>query len=103
MPPGGLEVTQVELDVPAACVQRREIVLADLLMIEQRGDQHLVRDFHFTYLQFIWKSLILLGRHPLWARRRLGPAHEVVARAQRLTTAKVCDSRSVFLQQYIHT
>ena len=42
---GGLEVAQVELDVPATRIQRREIVLADLAVIKQRGDQYLVGYF----------------------------------------------------------
>ena len=36
----GLEVAQVHLDVLAARIQRREIVLADWGVIEQRGDPH---------------------------------------------------------------
>nr|ACN62951.1 putative IS4 family transposase [Diaphorobacter sp. PCA039] len=99
---GGLEVAQVKLDVPATRIQRREIVLADLAMIEHRGDQHLVGDFDFTDHEFVGEVSVLLGRHPLWARRRLGPVHQVIARAQRLATAKVGDTRAVLLEQHIH-
>ena len=45
---GGLEVAQVQLDAPAARVQRRQIVLAEPSMIHQRGDQNLVPDFDFA-------------------------------------------------------
>lgn len=53
---GGLEVAQVQFNVPATRVQRRQIVLADLAEIEQRGDQHLVRDFDFTQREFIGRA-----------------------------------------------
>jgi len=34
---GGLQVAQVQLDVPALCVQLRQVVLADPPVIKQRG------------------------------------------------------------------
>ena len=71
-------------------------------MIEQRGDQNLVRDFDFSQRDFIGELRVLLGRHPLWTGRGLGPAHEVVRRAQRLAASKVGDPRSVLLEQHIH-
>jgi hypothetical protein len=98
----GLEVAQVQLDVSATRVQRREIVPADLAMLQQRGDQHLVGDFDFPQRQFAGKVRVLLGRHPLRARIRLGPAYEVLTRARRLATAEVSDSRAVLLEQHIH-
>src|SRR5450830_689831 len=99
---GGLEVAQIELDVPATRIQRREIVLADFAMIKQCGDQYLVGDFDFTDREFVREVSVLLGRHPLWAGRRFWPAHEVLACAQRLATAKVSDARSVLLKQYVY-
>ena len=79
---GGFEVAQVQLDVSAAGVKRREIGLADPSMIEQRGDQHLMPDFDFTQRDLIGGVRVLLGRHPFGTGRRLGPAHDVIARAQ---------------------
>ena len=64
---GGLEVAQVQLDVPATRVQRREIGLADPSMIQQRGDQHLMIDLDFAQRQLIGELRVLLGRHPLRA------------------------------------
>ena len=93
---GGLEVAQVQFDIPAPRIQRREIVLADLAMFQQRGDQHLVGDLDLAYRQFIGEPRVLLGRHPLRARRRLGPAHEVVSRAQRLAARRKSVLRAPF-------
>lgn len=44
----------------------------------------------------------MFGHHPLWTGRGLGPAHDVVARAQRLAKSKVRDARSILLEQHIH-
>lgn len=74
----------------------------EVALIEQRGDQHLVGDLEFTDSEFIRQARVLHGRHPLWAGR-LGPARQVIARAQRLAAAKVGDKRAVLLEQHIHT
>ena len=59
-------------------------------------------DFDFTDCDFVGEVSVLLGRHPLWAGRRFGPANDVVARAQRLSTAKIGDARSVLFKKYVY-
>lgn len=56
-----------------------------------------------AHCDFVGKSRVLLSCHPIWAARRLGPAHKMVPCAQRLATPKVGDARSVLLQQYVYS
>ena len=62
----------IEFDVPALRIQRAEIVLAHLPLIDQRGDQHLMVDPGFAHRQLIRETLVLRGRYPFWACRRFG-------------------------------
>lgn len=89
---GGLEVAQIELDVPAPRIKLREIVLADLAMVKQRGDQYLASYFDCTHREFVGKARVLLKLNPLWAGRRFWPTYDVVMRAHRLPTAKVSEA-----------
>ena len=98
----GLEVSQVQLDVPASRIQRPEVGLVDPSMIEQRGHQDLVCYFDFAQRDGVGGVGVLLGRHPLGTCRRLRPAHDVVPRARRPSSPKVGDSRSVLLEQHVY-
>jgi len=53
----------------------------------------------FAHCDFVGKARVLLSCHPIWAGRRLGPAHKTVACAQQLATPKVGGARSILLKR----
>ena len=71
-------------------------------MIQQRGDQNLAGNLDLTQRDLIGSVGVLLGRYPLGTGCRLGQAHDVFSRVQRLATAKVGNSHSVLLGQHVH-
>ncbi len=63
--------------------------------------QHLLADFHLAHLDFIRIATVRLHTHPV-RPGRLGPPHQVIARAEPLASAKIGDPRTVLLKQHIH-
>ncbi len=98
---GCLEVSQIQLNVPAPREQRLQAVLAQRAGIAHRGDQNLMGDPGLAQRQLLGQVGVLLRTHPLRAPR-LGPAHQMIARAQRVAAPKVGDARAMLFEQHVH-
>ena len=55
-------------------------------VVGQHADEQVALHFDFAQRDGVGGVGVLLGRHPLGTRRRLRPAHDVVSRAQRLSS-----------------
>src|SRR5690606_30686010 len=85
---GGFYVSAVQLHMPTPRLQARQLALGGLARIAQGRDQHSTLNLGFPNDEFIRKSRVLFGCHPLRLALRFAPAHQMVARPQPLAAPK---------------
>lgn len=66
---GGLEVAQIQLAVPAPCIELRQLGLTEVSRAEHRGGLYLVAHPGFAQHPLLWHVSVLLRCHPLRARQ----------------------------------
>lgn len=91
----GLDAGEIQLDVPAAAIERVELGFVNGTGIAQRGDQNAAAEAGLAHQQLFGSGRVLLARHPARARARLAPVHQVIALAQPLAAPKIRVARAV--------
>lgn len=84
----GLDVAQVQFDMPPGAIQFANRLPGRLLWAAQRGDQYPALRLNFANRQRRGKSSVVLLAHPIRSRR-LDPLHQMILDAQFLAAAEV--------------